>query len=47
MGTSPHSGHYVAHIKHGDKWVIFNDSKVCESQDPPKKMAYVYIYQRV
>jgi ubiquitin carboxyl-terminal hydrolase 5/13 len=47
MGTSPQSGHYVAHIKHGDQWVIFNDSKVCESQDPPRKMAYVYIYRRV
>jgi len=47
MGASPLSGHYVAHIKHGDKWVIFNDSKVAESQDPPSKMAYLYFYRRI
>jgi ubiquitin carboxyl-terminal hydrolase 5/13 len=37
----------VAHIRHGDKWVIFNDEKVCESQDPPHKMAYIYFYRRL
>jgi len=47
MGTTPLSGHYVSHIKHDDKWVIFNDSKVCESQEPPSKMAYIYFYRRV
>jgi len=47
MGTSLQAGHYVAHIKHGNQWVIYNDAKVCESQDPPKKMAYIYIYRRV
>jgi len=47
MGTSPLSGHYVAHIKHGEKWIIFNDSKVAESQDPPTNMAYIYFYRRV
>ena len=24
------TGHYVAHLKRGDKWVCFNDQKVCE-----------------
>jgi len=29
MGSSPHSGHYVAHVKRDDGlWYIFNDEKV-------------------
>jgi ubiquitin carboxyl-terminal hydrolase 5/13 len=29
MGSSPHSGHYVTHVKRNDgKWYIFNDEKV-------------------
>jgi len=46
MGSSTISGHYVAHIKCGEKWVLFDDSKVFESQDPPTKMAYLYLYRR-
>ncbi|CAB3407139.1 unnamed protein product [Caenorhabditis bovis] len=47
MGSRPDSGHYVAHILKDDKWVLFNDEKVALSQDPPKKLAYIYIYKRV
>jgi len=47
MGTSTQSGHYVCHIKKGGQWVLFNDAKVARSEDPPKDMAYLYIYQRV
>jgi len=46
MGSSTLSGHYVAHIKCGKTWVLFDDSKVCESQEPPTKMAYLYLYRR-
>lgn len=28
MGTSPHSGHYVAHLLRGGRWVLYNDEKV-------------------
>ncbi|SJX60336.1 related to ubiquitin-specific processing protease [Sporisorium reilianum f. sp. reilianum] len=27
-GPSVHSGHYVAHVRHADGWVFFNDEKV-------------------
>uniref|UniRef100_A0A183CAR3 Ubiquitin carboxyl-terminal hydrolase n=1 Tax=Globodera pallida TaxID=36090 RepID=A0A183CAR3_GLOPA len=48
MGSSPHSGHYVAHVKaENGKWHIFNDEKVAESQHPPKTLGYVYLFQRV
>ncbi|CAJ0572391.1 unnamed protein product, partial [Mesorhabditis spiculigera] len=47
MGSSPHSGHYVAHLLRGDQWVLFNDEKVAYSQQPPKQLAYLYIYKRV
>uniref|UniRef100_A0A8R1IY69 Ubiquitinyl hydrolase 1 n=2 Tax=Caenorhabditis japonica TaxID=281687 RepID=A0A8R1IY69_CAEJA len=47
MGSRPDSGHYVAHMLKEGKWVLFNDEKVALSQDPPKKLAYVYLYKRV
>jgi ubiquitin carboxyl-terminal hydrolase 5/13 len=55
-GPSVHSGHYVAHIRMdlGDgkeDWVLFNDEKVVkadqESVDTLKKLAYLYIFERV
>ncbi|KAL6305707.1 ubiquitin carboxyl-terminal hydrolase 14 [Sparassis latifolia] len=50
-GPSVHSGHYVAHIRVGDSWVLFNDEKVvkadAESVRELKKMAYLYVYERV
>ncbi|XP_058466029.1 ubiquitin carboxyl-terminal hydrolase 5 [Malaya genurostris] len=47
MGTSSQVGHYVCHIlKHG-QWVIFNDNKVAISQNPPKELGYLYLYQRI
>jgi ubiquitin carboxyl-terminal hydrolase 5/13 len=49
-GPSVHSGHYVAHIKVGEDWVLFNDEKVVkadkESVTELKKLAYVYIFER-
>ncbi|WOL18550.1 ubiquitin carboxyl-terminal hydrolase 14 [Canna indica] len=47
MGTSTHCGHYVAHVYKDGRWVIFNDSKVGASVDPPKDMGYLYFYERM
>uniref|UniRef100_A0A0N5B2A3 Ubiquitin carboxyl-terminal hydrolase n=1 Tax=Strongyloides papillosus TaxID=174720 RepID=A0A0N5B2A3_STREA len=47
MGTSPHSGHYVVHIKNGDTWYIYNDEKVAISQNPPFSLGYIYMYERI
>jgi ubiquitin carboxyl-terminal hydrolase 5/13 len=46
MGTSPHSGHYVAHVKRDDKWYLFNDEKVAISQNPPVSLGYLYLLER-
>ena len=50
-GPSVHSGHYVAHIRFGDDWVLFNDEKVvkadAESVKDLKRLAYLYIFERV
>lgn len=47
MGSSSQVGHYVCHILKNDKWIIFNDNKVAESQSPPKDLGYIYLYERV
>jgi ubiquitin carboxyl-terminal hydrolase 5/13 len=46
IGKHTGSGHYVAHLKRGDKWVIFNDEKVALSESPPIAHAYMYLFQR-
>ena len=46
MGTSTASGHYVAHIRKGGRWVFFNDAKVALSEDTPKEMGYLYVFAR-
>ncbi|KAF2285927.1 hypothetical protein GH714_008999 [Hevea brasiliensis] len=38
IGTSTQCGHYVAHVLKDGRWVIFNDSKVGASVNPPKDM---------
>jgi len=40
------SGHYVCHIKKDGNWVLFNDTKVAISQNPPKDMGYLYVFRR-
>lgn len=49
-GPSVHSGHYVAHIKTDQGWVLFNDEKVVkaspESVKELKALAYLYIFTR-
>lgn len=47
MGTSTSCGHYVCHIIKDDRWVIFNDRKVAESETPPKGLGYIYFYKRI
>jgi len=47
MGTSHMVGHYVCHILKEGKWVIYNDAKVALSQNPPKGLGYLYLYQRM
>lgn len=47
MGTNANVGHYVAHILKEDKWCIFNDENVALSENPPRDLAYLYLYKRV
>ncbi|KAF5292902.1 hypothetical protein FQR65_LT11154 [Abscondita terminalis] len=47
MGTSSMVGHYVVHILKEGHWVIFNDSKVALSENPPKDLGYLYLYERL
>lgn len=47
MGPSTAVGHYVCHILKDGKWVIFNDEKVALSENPPKGLGYVYLYERI
>ncbi|KAK7038023.1 ubiquitin carboxyl-terminal hydrolase [Favolaschia claudopus] len=50
-GPSVHSGHYVAHIRTGDAWVLFNDEKVVKADEESvkelKKLAYLYVFEKV
>ena len=46
IGKNVGSGHYLCHLKKGDKWVIFNDEKVALSEHPPLQHAYIYLFRR-
>ncbi len=47
MGTNANVGHYVAHLFKNGKWTIFNDENVALSENPPKDLAYLYLYERI
>jgi len=47
IGPSALCGHYVAHVKINDQWVLFNDEKVAVSSKLPKDLGYIYVYERV
>jgi len=47
IGKNTGSGHYVAHLRKDEQWVIFNDEKVAISENPPTPHAYLYLYQRI
>mmetsp|Transcript_34002 Transcript_34002/g.59260 ORF Transcript_34002/g.59260 Transcript_34002/m.59260 type:complete len:744 (-) Transcript_34002:35-2266(-) len=46
LGASPHTGHYVAHVKKGEEWILFNDNKVATTSDPPIGKGYLYFFTR-
>lgn len=46
MGANTACGHYVCHLCKGGQWVIFNDEKVAVSENPPKELGYLYLFQR-
>jgi len=47
MGTSTCVGHYVCHILKEGRWVIYNDEHVALSEKTPKKLGYLYLYERI
>nr|XP_031833374.1 ubiquitin carboxyl-terminal hydrolase 5 [Nomia melanderi] len=47
MGPATTVGHYVCHLLKDDRWVIYNDDKVALSENPPKELGYIYLYQRI
>lgn len=54
MGSNANCGHYVCHVREENldcpgqyRWVIFNDTKVARSQNPPINLGYIYLYQRI
>nr|CAG4714026.1 unnamed protein product [Naegleria fowleri] len=50
IGANTGCGHYVCHLKREvegqQKWVLYNDSKVLVSENPPFDMGYLYLYKR-
>ena len=50
-GPSVHSGHYVAHIRTEEGWVLFNDEKVvradAESVRSLRELAYLWLFERI
>lgn len=46
MGSNTNCGHYVAHVKKGGRFVLYNDAKVAISQNPPTDLGFLYLYRR-
>ena len=46
LGASVHAGHYVAHLKIDNEWILYNDHKVAHSIDAPIDKAYMYFWIR-
>jgi ubiquitin carboxyl-terminal hydrolase 5/13 len=47
VGKNLGSGHYVAHIRKGGRWVYFNDQQVAASKTTPLDLGYMYLYRRL
>jgi len=48
MGTSAQCGHYVIHLRHDNKWYLYNDEKVVKvTEDLPTQNAYMYLFKRL
>ena len=45
-GTSVHAGHYVAHVRSGEGWALFNDNKVVQAEKIPLDDAYLLFFAR-
>lgn len=45
LGRSVHSGHYVCYIKKSGRWVLFNDHKVSETEEPVLEKGYIYLFR--
>lgn len=45
-GVSYESGHYVAHVRTGDNWFLFNDARVFSEPEPMLAKAYFYMYRK-
>ncbi|XP_058515534.1 ubiquitin carboxyl-terminal hydrolase 5-like [Ochotona princeps] len=41
IGKNASCGHYVGHVKRGDKWILFNDEKVAEAVNPPVDLGFL------
>lgn len=46
LGRNTDCGHYVCHIKRGDKWYQYNDEVVAVTPSPPLAHGFIYFYQR-
>ena len=46
IGKNLGSGHYVAHVNQGGRWVLYNDEKVALSKQPPLDAGYLYLFRR-
>jgi len=47
LGANAHSGHYVSHIFKNGSWVLYNDSKVARTSDPPIGKGYIYFFKNL
>ena len=46
LGPNMDHGHYVCHVKKGDKWVLFDDDRVAHSPSPPAEKAFMILYAK-
>lgn len=49
-GTSVHCGHYVAYVKDGTRWVLYNDCRVADATPviaSAKEQGYIYLFRRI
>lgn len=47
LGKRTDSGHYVCHVRNGDKWFFFNDDKVALIAQAPLEHGFLYLFERM